>query len=656
MNHEGELQALLSVPSLSSPLVSPDGEWVAWSWSRIGPAADVFAVRTDGLNGPIRLTETLDSTYPVSWTPDSAGLIVEQDHDGDERTQLFLARPDEPGRMKPLTGPSPNYYIRGGQLHKNGRWLVYAANHDFEARKEIEPAHIIRHDLETGERKVLARPERGNFQAPELSRPGDFVLYHRNDLDPSGLQVWLVDIEGEDDCEILNFGPKAKVHASWFPDGKRVLFVTEHGRRRRLGVWEDGEITTLIDDPKRNVEYAFVPPNGGPVVAIEIERARERATLIDPESGEEQRLPENFVPLARTSDAWLGLRYGSQYPADLVRLKSSGEAASVTGFRDRASLDLGKLAPAEDFTWKSVDGLKIQGWLYKARESIGAIVVVHGGPTAHSEDYFSAQIQYFVSRGFNVLCPNYRGSTGFGLEFQEEIKTDGWGGREQDDIIRGVEALVEAGIAKPGKVGITGASYGGYSAWCAITHYPPELVAASAPICGMTDLVVDYETTRPDLRPYSEEMMGGSPNEAPKRYHERSPINFVKNIRGRLLIVQGANDPNVTPENVEAMKRELERHSIPYNLLTFENEGHGVVRPENLKVLYPRLADFFEEAFQGRFASAAPRRSGGIVRWRSRENKYHSSTKFDELTVIVQQLCKIGKVAGFNWRRRLRWM
>ncbi|MFM9768136.1 prolyl oligopeptidase family serine peptidase, partial [Streptomyces scabiei] len=86
--------------------------------------------------------------------------------------------------------------------------------------------------------------------------------------------------------------------------------------------------------------------------------------------------------------------------------------------------------------------------------------------------------------------PNYRGSTGYGLEFQDSIKEDGWGGREQDDIRTGLESLIKDGIASPGKVAVTGTSYGGYSSWFAITHFPTDIVAASAPICGMTDLVV----------------------------------------------------------------------------------------------------------------------------------------------------------------------
>jgi dipeptidyl aminopeptidase/acylaminoacyl peptidase len=603
VNPDLYLEALLSAPALHGPQVSPDGGWVAWSWSRLGPAADVFAAPTDGSSPPIRLTETSDDTLVVSWTPDSRAVLVGQDRDGDERTRLFRVGLEEPGIMEPLTEESPGYYVRGGQVH--GRWLVYGANLDVETGEEIEETWIYRHDLRSGERKVLARPRRGNFYAPQLNAQGDRVVYHRNDLDPAGLQVWLVDIEGQDDREILNFGPRVKIYASWFPDGRRVLFVAETESHRRLGVWAEGAVRWLLDDPGRNVEYAFVPPTSGPVVVVEVERSRVRATLLDPETGTEERpsvAAGNAIPLSPTDgENWVGLYYDARHPVDLVLFDptEAGKApASLTGMWERVPLKSGDLAPAEDFTWTSVDGLEVQGWLYRTRSrSTGTIVLIHGGPTHHAEDRFNAQIQYLVSRGFDVLAPNYRGSTGFGLRFQESIKEDGWGGREQEDIGAGIEALIRAGVAEPGRVGVTGTSYGGYSAWWAITHFPPDLVAAAAPICGMTDLVVDYYATRPDLRPYSEEMMGGSPEEVPDRYRERSPVNFVENIRGELLIVQGLRDPNVTQDNVHAVTRALDELGIAYELLTFEDEGHGIARPKNLKVLYPRLADFFEGAF-----------------------------------------------------------
>jgi dipeptidyl aminopeptidase/acylaminoacyl peptidase len=603
---DNRLETLLSIPALSGPLVSPDGRWVAWSWSRLGPAADVFAAPTDGSQAPLRLTQTAEGdTEVVSWTPDGRSVLVSQDNDGDERVRLFRVRLAEPGRMMPLTAANPNYYIKGGQLHPNGRWLVYAANLDAESVKETEADRLYRHDPETGERKILAAPNKGNIRQPELNRQGTHVLYSRNDLDPAGEQVWLVDIEGSEDREILTFGPTVKVSASWLRDGRSVLFVVEAGSYRKLGVWsmDDASVRWLVDDPGRSIEYALVPPNGGPAVVVGVKQARIRASLLDLDGGSETPLEHangNLVPLAPADDGrWTCTYYDASHPVDLVRYgEGYGAPSSLTGLPEKVPMGAQRLAGAEDFRWSSVDGLEIQGWLYRAAgESLGTVVLIHGGPTSRAEERFNAQTQYFVSRGFDVLTPNYRGSTGFGLPFQESIKEDGWGGREQEDIRCGIEALIEAGIAKPGRVGVTGTSYGGYSAWWAITHFPPATVAAAAPICGMTDLVVDYNTTRPDLRPYSEEMMGGSPEEVPDIYRERSPIEFVSNIRGELLIVQGLKDPNVTPENTHAITEALHRENIPYDLLTFENEGHGIAHPENLRILYPRLADFFQKAF-----------------------------------------------------------
>jgi dipeptidyl aminopeptidase/acylaminoacyl peptidase len=542
----------------------------------------------------------------VSWTSDSDAVLVSQDNDGDERVRLFRVRLADPGVMEPLIAASPNYYLRGGQLHKDGRWLIYAANLDAESGEEIETDRLFRHDLQTGERMVLARPEKGSIPCPELNRQGTHVLYSRNDLHPAGQQVWLVDIDGHEDREILNFGTQNKVSASWFSDGRRVIFVAEAASCRRLGVWsmDEKSVRWLVEDPTRNIEYSFAPPNGGPVVVVGVEQARMRASLLDVQNGTETSLQHaggNLVPLAQSENGgWICTHYDALHPVDLVRYsEEDGERASLTGLPERMDIDEERLVAAEDFRWRSVDGMEVQGWLYRTRgEKLGTIVLIHGGPTSHAEDRFNAQIQYFASRGFDVMAPNYRGSTGFGLPFQESIKQDGWGGREQEDIRSGIEALIEAGVAEPGRVGVTGTSYGGYSAWWAITHFDSEIVAAAAPICGMTDLALDYYATRPDLRPYSEEMLGGSPRDVPDRYRERSPINFVKNIKGDLLIVQGSKDPNVTQDNVEAVTKALQRENIPYELITFEDEGHGIARPKNLRVLYPRLADFFHKAFQ----------------------------------------------------------
>jgi dipeptidyl aminopeptidase/acylaminoacyl peptidase len=92
-------------------------------------------------------------------------------------------------------------------------------------------------------------------------------------------------------------------------------------------------------------------------------------------------------------------------------------------------------------------------------------------------------------------------------------------------------------------------------------------------------------------------MMGGTPDQVPERFYERSPLHFVQNIRGKLLIVQGGQDPNVTPKNIDTVVKALNEHSIPYELLNFEDEGHGIYKVENQRELYLRLLKFFEDAF-----------------------------------------------------------
>jgi dipeptidyl aminopeptidase/acylaminoacyl peptidase len=602
------LEHLLALPELGGAQVSPDGRWVAWTWYNLGPTADVFVAPCDGSSEPIRLTQTDQDTSLTSWAPDSSAVLVEHDHDGDERVQVFRVRLETPCQLEALTEENPNYFIYDAQLHSSGKWLIYAAN-VAEDGSEIEESYVYRHDIESDERMPLAKPLAAATSSPQLNKQGSQIVYTRSDLHPAGVQAWLVDIGGQHDREIINLGAQAKVSVEWLPNGEDLLVLGESSTYRRVGIWHGASqtLTWLIDQPQRNIEMVLAPScNEIPyAVVVEMRATRPWLSLLHLRDGSEKTLAPlsfNCFPLRLLDETTLIAHVsGSQQPSDIVRLTIDGSrleiGQSLTRVWERTPLRAKDFCAAEDIRWKSVDGLEIQGWLYRAAKPQGTIVLVHGGPTAMSRDALDAEIQFYVSQGFHVLTPNYRGSTGFSLSYEEAIKEDGWGGREQDDIRTGIETLIALGIAQPYKVGITGTSYGGYSAWCAITRFAPSILAAAVPICGMTDLVVDYDTTRPDLRPYSEEMIGGKPEQVPQRYYERSPINFVQNIQGRLLIVQGLRDPNVSPENVVAVEKALTQAGISYEVLTFEDEGHGIYRPENLRVLYQRIAAFFSAAF-----------------------------------------------------------
>jgi len=613
MDPESYLDALLNLPGMVisqsrmvGPKLSPDKKWLAWSWYRTGPAADVYVAPVDGACAPIRLSETLENTFIIEWMPDSRAVIVSQDESGNERDQLFRIALDQPGILIPLTEPHPPYYLIGGKVHPNGRWLVYCANYDAAAGKDIEPAWVYRHDLETGERLALARPQTG-FTRPFLSEDGQHVLYTRSERHPNGRQVWLADIHGQDYREILNLGDDVKVSARWFPDSRRVLVMSDTATHRRIGFWslDDPQVHWLVDAPTRNIENAFAPPGSAAIVLLEVREARLRASLLNPETGAEQPVyakSGNLQPLAPLGNGeWVGHFSSSRQPLDAVRFSLSdldpASFKSLTGIWSRTRLTAADLTSAEDFRWKSPDGLKIQGWLYRPQgKARGTVVYVHGGPTGHSSDAVNNEIQFYTRCGFNVLDPNYRGSTGFGVVFRDAILKNGWGVDEQTDIRAGIEALIAAGVAEPGKIAITGTSFGGYAAWCAITHLPRELLAAAAPICGITDLVIDYEA-RPEFRPLTDEIFGGSPDQAPEKYYNASPVHFIQNITGCLLIVQGMQDATVSPENLRVAVLALEKAGIPYEILTFEDEGHGIVKPKNQRRLYLELVKFFENSF-----------------------------------------------------------
>ncbi len=605
-----DLDSLMSLPRIASVKVSPDKKYLAMSISRIQENYDAFLKSTDGSGTLAPLTKTPEVTIVQDWAPDSKSILVAEDKARNERVTLYQVFLDSPGKMNPVTEIKPNFFMRGGYFGPRGNFIAYSVNYDYDIKKETETFRIVVQDLESGSKTVIARPDKPAYVTLSVDPNGRYILYNRSDEDPSGNQWWIASIDGNEDREILNFGPKAKVTASWTFDG-RVLFDTDtlDGVRHNfvgIGLYEitSGEIRWL-SKPTEGGTYSLarVPKYSKHVIMAEENDARTKPFLLDLELDSLQNVTPsrgNLWPITDMGNGeWLGLFYSSTHPNDIIRFKAKeldpSKFTLITNMLSHTSIKREELTPAEDLRWGSEDGTPIHGWFYRARDPNGkTIVTVHGGPTHHSEDALDPEIQYFCSLGYNVLDPNYRGSTGYGVNFRELIKKDGWGGLDKDDIRTGIEHMIENGIAFPNKIGIYGTSYGGYMSWISITQFPPDIVAAAAPICGMTDLVVDYETTRPDLRPYSEEMLGGSPKEVPEKYRERSPINYVQNVRGKLLIVQGLRDPNVTKANVAEVEKRLESNRIQYEKLVFDDEGHGIVREKNVKTLLTRLAEFFD--------------------------------------------------------------
>lgn len=606
------LDSLLKIPEIANARISPDKKHVALTINRIHENYDVFLFDLKKHSELTPLTKTIETTELRDWSPDSKSILVAEDKGRDERVTLYQVFIDAPKMMIPITDQKPKYFMRGGYFEPSGKDIVYAVNYDFDIKKPTETFRIVVQNLDDDSRKVIARPDRPTYTMLSVNPRGKYVLYSRSDEDPAGVQWWIASLDGNEDKEVLNFGPKAKVEADWTHEGQ-ILFNTDTigGKRHDsvgVGLYDisNNEIQWLAK-PSETEPYdsSYVPKHSQHIVMVREREARRRFFIFDLEFATFTDVTPycgTLIPLTWIKiDEWLGFYFSSTNPIELVKFNPfksiPSEYTFLTDILGTCGIKQDEFTSADELRWISSDNTMIHGWFYKPQQTNGKTIVhVHGGPTAHSEDMLNIDIQYLCSLGFRVLDPNYRGSTGYGVNFRELIKKDGWGGCDAEDVKTGIEHLIEKGLADPGRIGIYGTSYGGYMSWNAITRFPKGTVAAAAPICGMTDLVVDYETTRPDLRTYSEEMLGGSPKEVPKIYHDRSPIFFVGNIKGKLLIVQGLRDPNVTKANVLEVEKRLVEHNIEYEKLVFEDEGHGIVREKNVKVLLQRLGEFFDIA------------------------------------------------------------
>lgn len=582
-----------------NPHVSKDGKWLAWSWSGVTDTADGWIVPTDGSASPRRVTDGKDHFFVNGISDDGRTLILAQGKGGNEHDRLFRLDLGADAKPIPLTPEQSDHYVFGGTIAADGHSLLYTADYDYDAGKPADGSRLYVQDLANGARRIIARAQSVVDRTPEISPDGSRVLYHRGDLHPAGTQIWLAQWDGSGDREIYNAGDRMRARGHWLDDD-HVLLLAETETHMRLGVLEidSGDIDWIVDDPARGLEDVIVGHDGSAAMLVEFTDGRLTPWLLDLETSAARLvdLPgRSILPLQQCPDgSWIVESYTSAGPHVFLRLDPATGAVTVLASQPETR----SYVAAEDFRWASSDGEKVQGWLYEpAGESRGLVVWVHGGPTWHSEDWVNPVLQFLVQAGFTVLDPNYRGSTGFGRRFRELIKEDGWGGREQDDIRAGIEALIAAGKARHGRIGVAGLSYGGYSSWVAITRFA-DLVDAACPICGMYELGIDYHNTEmPHGRAYSEEMMGGTPEAFPERYFNASPKNFVDRIKGRLMIVHGLADSNVSPANTDLAIKDLDARRIPYRLLTFPDEGHGIYKAGNRARWLAEMADFFAEAF-----------------------------------------------------------
>jgi dipeptidyl aminopeptidase/acylaminoacyl peptidase len=221
-----------------------------------------------------------------------------------------------------------------------------------------------------------------------------------------------------------------------------------------------------------------------------------------------------------------------------------------------------------------------------------AIINIHGGPTAQHHREWNVATQVFVNAGFVVLAPNPRGSTGYGKKWREGNRHD-WGGKDLEDIARGAAWLGDQKLADPARIGVYGASYGGYLTLMSLA-LRPDRFAAGVSVVGVVSWKTMAETTRGDLREYLLRELG-DPTKDADLYRDRSPLTHASKIRAPLLVLQGENDPRVPRSEAEQVVKALRDGGKPHEYHVYPGEGHGFRTTENRIDALRRSLDWFEQ-------------------------------------------------------------
>jgi dipeptidyl aminopeptidase/acylaminoacyl peptidase len=599
------LESLVSAGGITGLDISPDGRFVVFGSTAGGPS-QIFVQSLDG-GEPRQITHGAEAASYPKWSPAGDLIAFRSDIGGDENYQIYVVSP-EGGEPRSITN-------RPGTMHENHSWSWDGSRIAFVSNRE-GTLDVYFADVATGEvRRVTNYPS--VHHGPRFSPDGSMIAFASNRTElrsnwdtfvvslADGRERKITQHEGEADEMSYYAGQEPR----WHPDGRRVLVGSDvqgnydikaidvHTLEQEWIVqspWDESNAQWSPDGSR----VAFVVNEDGNTSLHVKTLGEEGSTRVSQPEGVAGTIGmRGWGPDYRWTPDGKNLVYGYSGPKEAGSIwmvpAAGGEEPRCLYSTLPADLDPGDLVTPELIHYPSFDGLQISAILFRPRGAQGrvpSIVYPHGGPTGQTVNGWNPLVQYLVSRGFAVLAPNFRGSTGYGSKFQWLNRND-WGGGDLQDVVHGANWLEENGISS--SIGISGGSYGGYMTMIAITKAPQRWQAA-ANIFGIVNLVTMYQNSRPDMRLFQERNIG-SPQENPELYHDRSPINFIENIQCPVLILQGERDPRVPLAEAEQVRDRLEATGKPYEYVVYEHEGHGFARKEHQLDFMRRIADFLEK-------------------------------------------------------------
>ena len=607
-------------PEITASQVSPDGEYMTFQ----RPYKDVMNVWIKPIDAGFDEARPLTTgERPVPghfWSMDSKYVLYVQDKGGNENFHIYAVDPqadaEEDTGVPPARDLTPMEDVRA-QIYSLPRSTPGKAIVGINDR---DPAlhDVYRLDLATGETELLIK-NTANVAGWVADHDGKIRLAVRQTED-GGTETLAVD-DGElgemlYQCSWRETCSPMRFHA----DNDRVWFQTNKGEEVDLtGLYlmdaETGEVEFVERDPEGEVDFggALFANSDHRLLATRYTGARTRIYPRDEAFGEAleflrnelpdgeisfspQTLDDRLVKVVVSRDVDPGTVYLYDWQANTVEKL----------YESRPELPTEHLAEMQPITYTARDGLEIPAYLTTPKgvesEDLSLVALIHGGPWARDSWGYSSTVQFLANRGYAVLQPNFRGSTGYGKNFLNAGNNE-WGEAMQDDISDGVKHLVKQGIVDADRVCIMGGSYGGYATLAGMT-FTPDLYNCGVDIVGPSNLITLLNSIPPywgPIRKLFTLRMGDAETEEGKAQMQRqSPLFHVDNISAPLLVIQGANDPRVKQAESDQIVIAMREKNLPVEYIVAPDEGHGFRGEENRMAMYARIEDFLAEHNGGR--------------------------------------------------------
>jgi dipeptidyl aminopeptidase/acylaminoacyl peptidase len=588
------IQDFLNIKSATFSGFSPDASKVLIS-SNLPGTTQLYGVQRTG--GELTQITSFDEPVGGGYFPTTDGLLVLKDVGGNERTQIYRMRDD--GTDMRNIAYDPEFIHRFGGVTRDGRTLAYDSN-----RRNGVDFDVYVHDFETGDERLVF--DMGGWcSASGFSPDGKFLAISRMTERSFDNDVYLVDVASGDVHHVCPHEEEAVVGTpAWLPDASGFFFSTDMDRDfiaiARYDIagrtWE----RVIERDWDTSVRIDWL---GDHMIVSSNEEGYSHADLHD------ARTLVHIRPLPLPHRGSVGTSFshdGRFIGYTFVSAIESGDAwvYEIETNKTTRLTDVPKPVPRDVFVepelhrFSSFDGESVPLFLYRPRVAQGdvpVIVYIHGGPESQYQPTFNPVIQYFVHRGYAVIAPNVRGSTGYGKRYHRLDDK-----RKRLDSVRDLEALYGWIAATNGldakRAALMGGSYGGYMVLAGLA-FQPELWAAGVDIVGISSFVTFLENTAPWRRKFREREYGSLEQDYDFLV-EASPITHIDRMRAPLFIIHGTNDPRVPLIEAQQIHAALTEKGVETELLVYDDEGHGLAKLKNRLDAYPKAADFLDRVLR----------------------------------------------------------